>query len=242
VSITISDILNQPAPTEPSTPVPTYQILANSLLVDEGSSVTFLVTTTNVSNGTVLYWTNSGSTTANDFSDDSNSGSVTVNNNSAVIVRSLSEDFLTEGNQTVVLQLRTGSISGPIVDTSQVITVVDTSVDIPDPEPEPEPKEPDGTIPIEEIIGGFATVGAQGVQGVQGPPGPPGPAGGPPGPSGPQGPIGPRGIPGPNLLNTANDVDVTELSDGSVLVYKTDTGKWKSTTLLEKQTLEGGHY
>lgn len=241
MSINISDLLNQ-TPTEPSTPTPTYEILANTVLVNEGSAVTFVVTTANVANGTVLYWTNSGTTVAADFTDNQNSGSATINNNSALIVRTLAEDLTTEGSQTIVLQLRTTGLSGTIRDTSQVVTVYDTSV-TPEPPPDPEPEpEPDGTIPIEEIIGGFATVGAQGIQGIQGFTGPQGPEGGPPGPAGPQGPIGPRGLPGPNLINTASDVDVADLGDGSVLVYATDVGKWKSTKLLEKQTLEGGHY
>lgn len=242
MSITISDLLNQSTPTEPSTPSPTYEILANTVLLNEGGSVVFVVTTTNVANGTVLYWTNSGTTLAADFTDNQNSGSVTINNGTGLIPRTLLSDAATEGSETIVLQLRTSSISGTIVDTSQVVTVFDSSVP-PDPDPEPDPgPEPDGTIPIEEIIGGFATVGAQGIQGIQGSIGPQGPEGGPPGPAGPQGPIGPRGIPGPNLINTAEDVDVADLGDGSVLVYATDVGKWKSTKLLEKQTLEGGHY
>jgi len=38
------------------------------------------------------------------------------------------------------------------------------------------------------------------------------------------------------------DVDTTTLVNGSVLVYKSSTHKWVSTTTLEEQNLEGGHY
>lgn len=38
------------------------------------------------------------------------------------------------------------------------------------------------------------------------------------------------------------DVDVSNLQDGSVLVYSTDSAKWESTRLLEKQTIECGQY
>lgn len=38
------------------------------------------------------------------------------------------------------------------------------------------------------------------------------------------------------------DVDTTTLVNGSVLVYKSSTQKWVSTTTLEEQNLEGGHY
>jgi hypothetical protein len=235
-SINISNLLNQPPPPTPP-PSPIYQILANNSIINEGNTVSFVVSTTNVANGTVLYWTNSGTTNHDDFEDLENSGTVIINNNSGVISRQIKEDAVTEGIETIILQLRTTGITGPIVATSQTVAVIDTSLG--PPPPPPPPPEPDGTIPIEEIISGFSTRGLQGIQGIQGFTGQIGPPGGPPGP---QGPPGPRGIPGPNQINTANDVDVTELINGAVLVYKTEISKWKSTTLLNQQTMEGGHY
>jgi hypothetical protein len=38
------------------------------------------------------------------------------------------------------------------------------------------------------------------------------------------------------------DVDSTTLDNGAILVYKTATSKWVSTTTLESQNLEGGFY
>jgi hypothetical protein len=38
------------------------------------------------------------------------------------------------------------------------------------------------------------------------------------------------------------DVDTSELNNGAVLVYKTTTNKWTSTTTLEAQNLEGGEF
>lgn len=43
-------------------------------------------------------------------------------------------------------------------------------------------------------------------------------------------------------LSGMSDVDATSLNDGSVLVYKTSTSKWTSTTLLNQQYMEGGEY
>jgi hypothetical protein len=43
-------------------------------------------------------------------------------------------------------------------------------------------------------------------------------------------------------LNSVGDVDTTTLDNGSILVYKTTTNKWTSTTTLEAQNLEGGFY
>ena len=38
------------------------------------------------------------------------------------------------------------------------------------------------------------------------------------------------------------DVDAVSPSNGSVLVYKTTTNKWTSTTTLDAQNMEGGEF
>lgn len=38
------------------------------------------------------------------------------------------------------------------------------------------------------------------------------------------------------------DIDLSELNDNAVLVYKTETNKWTSTTTLQGQSLEGGEF
>ena len=38
------------------------------------------------------------------------------------------------------------------------------------------------------------------------------------------------------------DVDTTTKINGSVLVYKTTTNKWTSTTTLDAQNMEGGEF
>ena len=61
-----------------------------------------------------------------------------------------------------------------------------------------------------------------------------------PGPQGSKGLKGGTGaaVPLSNLL----DVDTTLLDNGSILVYSTNSQKWVSTTLLENQSVESGHY
>jgi hypothetical protein len=44
-----------------------------------------------------------------------------------------------------------------------------------------------------------------------------------------------------SMSDIAN-VDTTTLIDGSVLVYKTITNKWTSTTTLDAQNMEGGEF
>lgn len=79
---------------------------------------------------------------------------------------------------------------------------------------------------------GYYTPINQGTQGPQGPPGSIGPAG----------PVGPAGTNTVNNLTDILDVDTTVLVNGSLLVYSTNGNLWKSTTLLDKQTLECGQY
>lgn len=43
-------------------------------------------------------------------------------------------------------------------------------------------------------------------------------------------------------LTNMGDVDASNLVDGSVLVFKTMTSKWTSTTTLDAQNMEGGEF
>ena len=112
------------------TSVPTYSVEPDISPVEEGGKVTFTVTTQGVPDGTTLYWTNSGTTTAADFYDNLNSGNFTVSNNRGTVSRIIYYDLLTEGSQTIIFQVRTGSTSGPIVAYSTAVTVNDTSTAI----------------------------------------------------------------------------------------------------------------
>ena len=108
--------------------VPVYGVTASSSSINEGTAVTYTITTQYVLDGTILYWTTSGTTVAADFSDGVTSGSVTMTNGTATVVRTLLADILTEGAETIVFELRTVSISGTIVASTPSGTVNDTSV------------------------------------------------------------------------------------------------------------------
>jgi len=106
-----------------------YSITPNTSTINEttGNTVIYTVATTNTADNTVLYWTNSGTTVAADFSDSVSNGSVTITNNSATITRRLSADATTETSETIILSLRTGSNTGPVVAVASSVTVGDTS-------------------------------------------------------------------------------------------------------------------
>lgn len=110
--------------------VPTYSVTPSVTSVNEGSSVTFTVTTTGVANGTVLYWTAlqvSGTLSASDFTDAAVSGSFTINSNTGTVTRTISADRTSESDEIFKIEIRTTSTTGTIVATSDSVTILDTS-------------------------------------------------------------------------------------------------------------------
>lgn len=89
------------------------------------------MSTTNVSNGTTLFWNIqaiSGNVNASDFSSGGiTNGSFVINNNSGNITLSITSDSTTEGSESFALQILTGSATGTVVATSSTITINDTS-------------------------------------------------------------------------------------------------------------------
>lgn len=103
----------------------TYSVAAagGATSVNEGSSLTFNVTTTNVPNGTTLYWTVSN---AGDFG--TSSGSFTINNNSGSFsVTPTADNSINEGAETFQAQVRINGTGGTVKATSATITINDTS-------------------------------------------------------------------------------------------------------------------
>lgn len=108
----------------------TYSINPNSSAVNEGGSVTWTIITTGVANGTILYWENIGTTTGADFTSGSNTGSIVINNNFAILPITIAEDFTSEGGvETIIIRLITDSLTGTIVATANPVNVADTSTE-----------------------------------------------------------------------------------------------------------------
>jgi len=114
--------VSSPPPSSPSPSIPTYTVTPNTNDVDEGSSLTFNVATTDVANATTLYWT---VTNADDFA--TSSGSFIISSNAGAFSVTPTEDTTTEGAETFTASVRTGSVSGTIVATSSSVTITDTS-------------------------------------------------------------------------------------------------------------------
>ena len=112
---------------------PSYRIFSSATSVNEGSSVTFTANANNVETGTTLYYDITGSVgiASADFTNNSLSGSLVISGSFDLgfgsTTLTLANDLTTEGTETFNMNLRTGSISGPIVVTSSTITISDTS-------------------------------------------------------------------------------------------------------------------
>ena len=129
-------------------PVQTYSLTVSGAVtsVNEGSTVTFNLTGTNIVDDT-FYWTINHITTADaDFSPAS--GSFSVVSNSGTFTVTTTADLTTEGAETFTVSVRRGSTSGVIVATNaSAITINDTSLT--------------PTISISPALGGLTTINAQ---------------------------------------------------------------------------------
>jgi hypothetical protein len=110
--------------------VPPYSVSASATNIDEtggNRTVTFTTTTLGLADGTTLYWTNSGTTGASDYTPGVTSGSLNIVNNANTITFTMTADGLAESQETFIFNVRTGSTSGTIVATSETVYVNNTS-------------------------------------------------------------------------------------------------------------------
>jgi hypothetical protein len=113
-----------------------YSISPDKTNMNEGDTVIFTITGSNIPNATVLYWTLDSSSTFplnsyQRFSDSQTSGTVTINNNTATLTRQVYANTHTDASSSFSVNLRSVSVSGTILATSSQITVNDTSLSAP---------------------------------------------------------------------------------------------------------------
>ncbi len=104
-----------------------YNSIQSVTALNEGNSVTFSISTDGVPSGTTLYYTIEGTVNALDFTDNATQGNFSIQNDSASVTKTLLEDGTTEGIETFVFKIHTGSYTGPVVYQSSTVTVYDTS-------------------------------------------------------------------------------------------------------------------
>lgn len=100
--------------------------ISNGSSLNEGDSITYILTTTGLPDGTLVYWNNTGSTVATDFTQGINSGTLIINNNTASITLTLYEDYVTEGTETIVFNVM--ETQGGSVEDTMTHNVNDTTI------------------------------------------------------------------------------------------------------------------
>jgi hypothetical protein len=106
----------------------TYAVTPAATSVNEGEALTVDVAVTGVPGGTTLYWS---VTRQADFTE--STGSFTVQSGVGQFTVTPLADATTEGAETFTVSIRTDSVSGTIVATSDPITINDVSLDSPAP-------------------------------------------------------------------------------------------------------------
>ena len=108
---------------------PTVNVSESATSVDEGGSVTFTISGSNIPDGTYYYtiYEEDGTIASTDFNPANLNGSFSVNNNNGSITITIAEDITSEGPDQFKIQIRTGSISGTVIAESNAITINDTS-------------------------------------------------------------------------------------------------------------------
>lgn len=107
---------------------PTYSATVNQTSVSEGSSVVFTVNTTNVVQSSTLYYSITGTVNASDFVDNTLTGSFVVTDQIGTITKALKNDVTTEGFETIIFRVYTGSPTGTLVATAPTVNVIDSSI------------------------------------------------------------------------------------------------------------------
>lgn len=103
----------------------TYNFSVSSSSITEGNSVTFTVNTTGIPDGTTIYWVETG-LSSYDLQDDD--GSFTISSNTGSFTVQAIQDFNTESDETLTIELRATPYGSAIstVNTIPSVTVTDT--------------------------------------------------------------------------------------------------------------------
>ena len=109
-------------------PTPTYSIATDSASYNEGQTIAASINTTNVANGTTLYWAVSGiGIDSADFSNAALTGSGTISNGTLAFNLAIANDLKTEGTETLQIKLYSDSARTVQVANTASISILDTS-------------------------------------------------------------------------------------------------------------------
>ena len=115
--------------TSESSGSPTYTLSTTSTRFNEGDSFTTTVTTTDVAEGTVLYWALSGTGVSEDDFNlaDTTTGSGTITSNTFTFNHTIKEDAITEGDEVISIKLYINADRTIQVGNTLAVTIRDSS-------------------------------------------------------------------------------------------------------------------
>jgi len=109
--------------------VPSYSIATNGTSYNEGQRINASVTTTNVANGTTLYWAVSGTgINSADFASATTTGTGTINNGTLAFSLTIANDLKTENTESFQIKIFTDTARTVQVANTAFISILDTSV------------------------------------------------------------------------------------------------------------------
>ncbi len=119
--------LNKTIGTTPG--APTYTIGTNGTTFSEGQTITTSVTTTNVVDGTTLYWAVSGNgIDAADFSSATLNGSATITNGALTFNLTITNDLKTEGTENLQIKFYSDSGRTAQIAITASVSILDSSL------------------------------------------------------------------------------------------------------------------
>jgi len=119
--------LNKTIGTTPG--APTYTVGTNGTTFSEGQTITTSVTTTNVVDGTTLYWAVSGNgIDSADFSSATLNGSATITNGALTFNLTITNDLKTEGTENFQIKFYSDSGRTAQIATTASLSILDSSV------------------------------------------------------------------------------------------------------------------
>ena len=108
----------------------TFSIINSSSAINEGDTVVFNIVTSNVADGTDLYWSNDvvAGSTLPVFDDGVNDGIITIYGNAGAVPRTPALSTISSGTSKFQLSLRVDSSIGRVLRVSNTVTLTYSAI------------------------------------------------------------------------------------------------------------------
>jgi hypothetical protein len=108
--------------------VPTYDVVADRSVAEEGDTITYTITTSNIIDGTILNYTLSGDIDLFDIIGYNLTGEFEIQNNTAIVEIQLAEDALLESTELLTFTIDNTTASADVIILPEAETLIDPEV------------------------------------------------------------------------------------------------------------------